>query len=93
MRKPIALAVAAVAVVLGLGACGKQVDIEKADAKLVPGTAGLYWFCHATTLVYFENYGAEDSYEAFFAFGCNPDGTMADAFVDPTREAQGDGDK
>jgi hypothetical protein len=76
-----------------LTGCAKHVDIQKANAKLVPGTTSLYYMCHGTTLIYFESMTGEDEYEAFFAWGCNPDGTMADAFIDPTREAQGNGEK
>jgi hypothetical protein len=74
---------------VGLTACGKEIDVKATNAKLVPGTNDLWYMCHKTTLIYFEKYNGDDSYEAFFAWGCNPDGTMADAFIDPTREGQG----
>lgn len=92
MKKIVAV-IGALVLVLGLSACGKEIDVQKTGAQQVQGTDDLWWFCHGTTLIYVEKYSGDDQYEAFFAFGCNPDGTMADAFVDPTREAQGNGEK
>lgn len=91
MKRVVAAALA-VGLVFGLGACGKEIDVQVTKAKQVPGTDDLWYFCHNTTLIYVEKYNGDDSYEAFFAWGCNPDGTMADAFIDPTREGQGNSD-
>lgn len=93
MKRKLGALLGAVLLLASLTACGKNIDPEAVNAQQVKGTRDLWWFCHGTTLIYFERYNGDDEYEAFFAFGCNPDGTMADAFVDPTREGQGNGEK
>lgn len=81
--------------VLGGGtiACGKEIDTTATGAQLVPGTNDLWWFCHETTLIYIEKYEAsEDSYEAFFANGCTPDGRIS-VWADFQSEGQGNEEK
>lgn len=75
------------------GACGKEIDIAKTGAQQVPGTSDLWWFCHETTLIYIEKYeGSEDSYEAFFANGCTPNGKIS-VWSDFQSEGQGNEEK
>lgn len=91
MRKLAATLIAA-ALVVSLSACGREVDTSAVNAHRVNGTGDLWWFCNESTLIYLTKRNGEDEYEAFFAFGCNPDGTMAYTF-NPTDEAQGNGEK
>lgn len=78
---------------LGLTACGKNVDIEQTRAQQVQGTRDLWWFCHGTTLIYFERYNGDDEYEAFFAWGCTEDGKLAKGWPESNAEGQGNGEK
>lgn len=87
------LAVLAAVVALLATGCGKNVDLHEAKAKQVPGTRDLWYFCHQTTLVYFERYNGDDEYEAFFAWGCTPEGELAKGWPENTAEGQSNGEK
>lgn len=79
--------------VLGVSGCGKEIDVATVNAKQVPGTNNLWYFCHETTLIYIEKVTGDDSYEAFFAWGCTPDGKLAKGWPESTAEGQGNGEK
>ena len=87
MKRAVAI-IGAVVLALGLSAC-KEIDVSKTGAQPVKGTDDLWWFCDGTTLIYVEKYNGDDSYEAFFAWGCNPDGTRTTGFPDFISEGQG----
>jgi hypothetical protein len=88
MKRKLAALGTAVFALLVLAGC-KEIDVSKTGAKQVQGTDDLWWFCDGTTLIYVEKYNGDDSYEAFFAWGCNPDGSRTTGFPDLTSEGQG----
>lgn len=73
-----------IAAVLVLTGCGKEVDKEAVDAKLVRGTSHLYWFCDENgTLIYFEDFtGSDDQFEAMW-YGVCVNGKPAQILENP----------
>lgn len=66
-----ALAGIAVAAVLGLSGCAKEIDASAAGAQSVPGASSLKFFCHGPMLVYYDDVdGSDDEVEGMWLGGC-----------------------
>jgi hypothetical protein len=66
-----ALAGIAVAAVLGLSGCAKEIDATGAGAQSVPGASSLKFFCHGPMLIYYDDIeGSDDEVEGMWLGGC-----------------------